>query len=263
MTAGRRMRVIVVDDEPLAREGLAELLQRHEGVEVVGAFADARTALGAWADLVPDALFVDVQMPGMTGFELVEALDVDPLPAIVFVTAYDEYAIRAFDVMAIDYLLKPVAAERLAQAVGRVWSHLGARPDLAYRERITALLDQAMPDRAQGVGRLIVREVGQVVVVPTRDVDWVEGADYYVKLHVGPRVHMLRETLASLEHRLDPRRFMRIHRSMIVNLSRVRAVEAHLRGDAIAVLQDGTRLKVTRASREELERRLERLHDGG
>jgi two-component system LytT family response regulator len=199
----------------------------------------------------------------MTGFELVEALELEPLPAIVFVTAYDEYAIRAFEVTAIDYLLKPVSVERLAQTVERVRIHVRQRPDSSYREKLASAHNHAVPERANGVGRLIVREVGQIIVVPTRDVDWIEGADYYAKLHVGSKVHMLRETLGSLEQRLDPRRFLRVHRSAIVNLTRVRSVEVHVRGEGIAILTDGTRLKVMRASRAELERRLEALHDGG
>lgn len=257
------MRVVVVDDEPLAREGLVELLETHAGVEVVGAFADAPSALAALEDSRPDALFVDVQMPGMSGFELVDALELDTLPAIVFATAYDEYAIRAFQVNAIDYLLKPVSTERLAQTVERLRSHVrardAARTDDTYRARVASLLDGVVPERAHGVGRLIVREVGQIIVVPTRDVDWIEGADYYAKLHVRKTVHMLRETLSSLEQRLDPRKFLRIHRSAIVNLTRVRAVEAAVRGEGVAVLHDGTRLKVTRAKRAELEQRLEQL----
>jgi two-component system, LytTR family, response regulator len=260
------MRVIVVDDEPLAREGLVELLETHAGIEIGGAFPDGASALAAMDAERPDAIFVDVQMPGMTGFELVDAIDLDPLPAVVFVTAYDEYAIRAFEVSAIDYLLKPVSTERLAQTVERVRAHVRgrehARTDVAYRAKMSSLLDGVVPGRTAGVGRLIVREVGQIIVVPTRDVDWVEGADYYAKLHVRNSVHMLRETLASLEQRLDQARFLRIHRSAIVNLTRVRAVEAAVRGEGVAVLLDGTRLKVTRAKREELEKRLEQLHDG-
>ena len=260
------MRVIVVDDERLAREGLVELLETHAGIEIGGAFPDGPSALAAMDAERPDAIFVDVQMPGMTGFELVDALDLDPLPAVVFVTAYDEYAIRAFEVSAIDYLLKPVSSERLAQTVERVRAHVRGRdqahPDVAYRAKMTSLLDGVVPGRTGGVGRLIVREVGQIIIVPTRDVDWVEGADYYAKLHVRNAVHMLRETLASLEQRLDPGKFLRIHRSAIVNLTRVRAVEAAVRGEGVAVLVDGTRLKVTRAKREELEKRLEQLHDG-
>ncbi len=260
------IRVVVVDDEPLAREGLVELLETHAGIEIAGSFADGPSALDGVEGARPDAIFVDVQMPGMTGFELVDALDTDPLPAVIFVTAYDEYAIRAFEVNAIDYLLKPVSTERIAQTVDRLRAHVrgrdGARADDSYRQRLTSLLDGVVPDRAHGVGRLIVREVGQIIVVPTRDVDWIEGADYYVKLHVRGSVHMLRETLSSLEQRLDARRFLRIHRSAIVNLTRVRAVEAQVRGEGVAVLVDGTRLKVTRAKRDELERRLEQLHDG-
>ena len=260
------VRVVVVDDEPLAREGLAEQLAAHPGIEVVGVFADAPAALGALDDARPDAIFVDVQMPGMTGFELVDAMDLDPMPAVVFVTAYDEYAIRAFEVNAIDYLLKPVSTERIAQSVERVRAQVRSRAtaavDDAYRAKLGSLLDGVVPDRAHGVGRLIVREIGQIIVVPTRDVDWIEGADYYAKLHVGKSVYMLRESLASLEQRLDARKFLRIHRSAIVNLTRVRAVESSVRGEGVAVLADGTRLKVTRAKREDLERRLEQLHDG-
>src|SRR6185295_275522 len=156
------VRVLVVDDEPLAREGLVELLETHAGIEIAGAFADGPSALSAVEGARPDAIFVDVQMPGMTGFELVDALDIDPLPAVVFVTAYDEYAIRAFEVNAIDYLLKPVSTERIAQTVDRVRAHVRgretSRADDAYRTRLTALLDGVVPDRAHGVGRLIVRE---------------------------------------------------------------------------------------------------------
>jgi two-component system LytT family response regulator len=255
------LRVIVVDDEPLAREGLVELLETHADIEIGGAFPDGPAALAALDADRADAIFVDVQMPGMTGFELVDALDADPMPAVIFVTAYDEYAIKAFEVNAIDYLLKPVSTERLSQTVDRLRATLRHRSDDSYRTRLTSLLDGVDPDRAHGVGRLIVREVGQIIVVPTRDVDWIEGADYYVKLHVRSVVHMLRESLSSLEQRLDPRKFLRIHRSAIVNLTRIRSVEAHVRGEGVAVLTDGTRLKVTRAKREELERRLERLHD--
>jgi two-component system, LytTR family, response regulator len=254
------LRIVVVDDEPLAREGLAELLETNADVEIVGAFADAPSAIAGLESARADALFVDVQMPGMSGLELVAALELDPMPAVVFATAYDAHAIRAFEMNAIDYLLKPVSEERLARTLERLRTHLRTRGEIDYRAALSAALDGLLPDRANGVGRLIVREVGQIIVVPTRDVDWIEGADYYVKLHVRGKVHMLRETLGSLEQRLDARRFYRIHRSAIVNLARVRAVESHLRGDGIALLEDGSRLKVASARRDELERRLEDLH---
>jgi two-component system, LytTR family, response regulator len=258
-----KLRVVVVDDEPLARGGLVELLERDHDVTIAGAFADAVSALAALEQARADVLFVDIRMPGMSGLELVEVLDTDPLPAVVFVTAYDAYAIRAFELNAVDYLLKPVSTERLAQTLERVRQEMHDRVDDGYRARLTALLDGIMPERAKGAGRLIVREIGQVMVVATRDVDWIEGADYYAKLHVGVKIHLLRETLASLEKRLDPNRFLRVNRSAIVNLTRVRAVEAHLRGEGMVVLADNTRIKVTRSRRAELEQKLEQLHDLG
>jgi len=251
------LRAVVVDDEPLAREGLADMLRMVPGVSVEGLYADGPAALAGIASLQPDVLFLDIRMPGMSGIELVEALPRERPPAIVFVTAYDAHAIKAFDLSAMDYLLKPVTAERLAQAVARVRD----RGPLAA-DAMAALLDRLAPDRPRGVGRLIVREVGQITVVATADVDWIEGADYYARLHVGGKTHLLRETLASLEQRLDPGRFMRLSRSAIVNLARVVMVESELRGDGSVVLRSGTRVKVMAARRAELERRLEQLQEG-
>jgi two-component system LytT family response regulator len=259
MTA--HLRVAVVDDEPLAREGMVQLLEELDGVTIGGAFGDGLSALHALGALEIDALFVDIQMPGITGLELVELLDPGRLPAIVFVTAYDAYAIRAFELNAMDYLLKPVSPERLAQSIERIRARRPAKDAEDYRARLVSLLDSLVPGRGQGVGRLIVREVGQIIIIATRDIDWIEGADYYARLHVGGKAHLLRETLASLEQRLDQRRFMRISRSTIVNLTRVRAVETHLRGEGIVLLANNERLKVTRQRREELERRLDGLHD--
>ena len=255
------LRVVVVDDEQLAREGMVELLEKENGIVIAGAFGDGLSALKALDTLEADALFVDIQMPGMTGLELVELLDLEHLPAIVFVTAYDAYAIRAFELNAMDYLLKPVSPERLTQSIERVRNTRGERTGADYRDRLASLLDGLVPGREQGVGRLMVREVGQVIIIATRDIDWIEGADYYARLHVGARAHLLRETLTSLEKRLDQGRFMRINRSTIVNLTRVRSVETHVRGEAIVVLANNERLKVTAQKREELERRLEGLHD--
>ncbi|MEO8032461.1 MAG: LytTR family DNA-binding domain-containing protein [Gemmatimonadota bacterium] len=256
------LRAVVVDDEPLAREGLVELLERLPELTIVGAFVDGMSALIGLHQLEVDVLFVDIQMPGMSGFDLIEALSGGPLPLVVFVTAFDAHAIRAFEVNALDYLLKPVSPERLGQAVERVRAQRRDQDAASAQSRISALLE-GLPGRPRGVGRLIVREVGQVIVVPSREVDWIEGADYYALLHVGSTAHLLRETLTSLERRLDPDRFIRIHRSTIVNLSRVRAVEAALRGDGVVVLTSGARLKVMRSRRDLLERKLEALHDGG
>jgi two-component system, LytTR family, response regulator len=176
------------------------------------------------------------------------------LPAVVFVTAYDAHAVRAFELNAADYLLKPVTPDRLEAALQKVRAQRSARRP--SRAELAGLLAGLAPDRPRGASRLIVRELGQIVVVAAREVDWIEGADYYAKLHVGPKVHLLRETLGSLEQRLDPRRFFRVHRSTIVNLERVRIVESALRGDGVAVLSSGARVKVTGHRRDELERRI-------
>lgn len=254
------LRVMVVEDEPLAREGLVELLRTLDDIEVAGAFPDGPSALRAMEERTPDVLCLDIRMPGLDGFDVVAAIDPERMPAIIFVTAYDAFAVKAFEVNAVDYLLKPVTAERLAEAIERARRAAVARDGGAAR-RLDALLEGMAPHRARGAGRLIVREVGQILVVPTLDVDWIEGADYYAKLHVGPKVYMLRESLASLDQRLDPARFLRVHRSAIVNLARVRAVESAERGDGVAVLATGARLKVTAARRGTLEERLAALHD--
>jgi two-component system LytT family response regulator len=253
------LRVMVVDDEELAREGLVEQLSEIKGVSVVGAFADGAAALRAIDELRPDVLCVDIRMPGMNGLELARALTGEGAPAVIFVTAYDAFAIEAFELNAIDYLLKPVTAGRLSESVDRVRTRRGAGEEI--KDRLVAAIQQLESRKPQGAGRLIVREVGQIIVVPTRDVDWIEGADYYVKLHAGEKSYMLRETLASLEGRLDASRFLRIHRSAIVNLTRVTSVKADERGDGIVVLRSGARLKVTQSRRAKLEQMLETLHD--
>ena len=250
------LRVMVVDDEPLAREGLAELLSAMPDVTVVGAFADGVSALQAMETDLPDVLCVDIRMPGLDGFDVVAALDPERLPAVIFVTAYDAFAVRAFEVNAIDYLLKPVTNDRLEAAIARARARHGQMP----ADRLMNLLEGlAETRRSSGVGRLIVREVGRIIVIPTNDVDWIEGADYYARLHVGPKSYLIRESMLSLEKRLDPARFLRLHRSAIVNLARVKAVEAAERGDGVAVLSTGARIRVTASRRAELEERLTHL----
>jgi two-component system LytT family response regulator len=251
------IRVMVVDDEPLAREGLAELLRAIPGVQVVGVHPDGPSAIAAVDADPPDLLVLDIQMPGVSGFDVVAALDRAHLPAIVFATAHDAFAIKAFEVNALDYLLKPVQPERLLEAVERA-RRAKQEGAASLRERLEGLLS-TVGARQGGVGRLIVREVGQIVVIATAHVDWIEGSDDYAKLHVGPKVHLMRETLAALEERLDPARFMRVHRSAIVNLARVAAVESRERGDATALLSTGARVKVMRDRRADLETRLQQL----
>ena len=252
------LRVMVVDDEPLAREGLAELLNAVPDVTVIGVYADGESTLRAIEADMPDVLCVDIRMPGLDGFDVVAALDPEHMPAVIFITAYDAFAVRAFEVNAMDYLLKPVTSDRLADALAKARAR--KRGEVLPQGQLMNLLEGlAESRRSSSAGRLIVREVGRIIVIPTSDVDWIEGADYYARLHVGPKSYLIRESLLSLEKRLDPARFLRLHRSAIVNLTRVRAVEAAERGDGLVVLSTGARVRVTASRRGELEQKLTEL----
>lgn len=261
MTAGPRLRVLVVDDEPPAREILRCLLDADPEVEVAGECADGQEAVAAVRRLRPDVVFLDVQMPGLDGLGVVEALAPDELPLVVFVTAYDAYAVKAFEVHALDYLLKPFDDERFGEALARVKDTLRRRQVDAATRRLVALLDgrgapagAAEATDADGPPqRLLVRSGGRVVYLKPEEIDWIEAADYYVRLHAGGRRHLLRESLAALEERLDARRFARVHRSAIVNLERVRELHPGVGGGAVLVLEDGTRLPVSRRLRRRFE----------
>ena len=240
------VKVAIVDDEPLAREGLRALLEGDRDTQVVAECADGQAAIEAIRRTKPDIVFLDVQMPGLDGFDVIRALaDAgDPLPAVVFVTAYDQYALKAFDVHAVDYLLKPFHDERFAEALARAKARRGE--DMT--ERIARLLDERKPK----IMRVLVKTGGRVLFIRADEIDWIEAADYYVKLHVAGKVHMLRESMAALEARLDPELFFRVHRSAIVNLERVRELQPFSRREHVLVLRDGTRLRLTRSRRERL-----------
>lgn len=260
------IRVLVVDDEPLARSGVRELLERDPELDVVGEAASGEEAVTAIAELEPDLVMLDVQMPGLTGFDVIRQIGPDRMPAVVFVTAYDQFAVRAFEVNAVDYLLKPFDDERFAQTLARAkkvvrQSHAGE-----LSRRLVELLDltgapapqraaAAPTGRAPGdfADRLVVKTGGRVLFLRIDELDWIEAADYYVKLHASGKTHLLRETMSSLEQRLDPRRFFRVHRSAIVNLDRIRELQPYFRGEHVLILQDGTKLKLSRARREKLE----------
>jgi two-component system LytT family response regulator len=216
------MRTVIVDDEPLAREGLRILLAEYEDIEVVGEAGNGADALALADDVRPDLMFVDVQMPGMTGLELAAALPVDC--SIVFVTAYDEFALKAFDVHALDYVLKPIDEQRFAEAIRRA------------RKRLPR-------DR-----KLAIRDGEAITYVPIEDIDWVEAADYYVEIHAGARSYLMRETMQRLQAQLDDR-FVRIHRSRLVNRDRVREVKWESRGEMVVVTTSGIALKVARSCR--------------
>jgi two-component system, LytTR family, response regulator len=242
------MRVMIVDDEPIARAGLRTLLAADRDVNVVAECGDGQSAVEAIRKLRPDIVFLDVQMPDVDGFDVLRGLTGETLPVVVFVTAYDKYAVRAFDVHAIDYLLKPFHDERFAEALARAKAAVKDREAHAVTERIAKLLDE----RAGRVTRVLVKTGGRVLFIRSDEIDWIEAADYYVKLHVAGKVHMLRESMAALEARLDPEMFFRVHRSAIVNLERVRELVPFSRRENVLVLRDGTRLRLTRSRRERL-----------
>lgn len=249
------LRVAIVDDEPLARGALCQLLSADPEVLVVG------DCIGVDAPALverarPDLLFLDVQMPEVDGFQVLEALDPTRLPATVFVTAHDEYAVRAFEVHAIDYLLKPFDDARFFKALARAKDRLRHADTSGDVGRLLALLDDRAPKAQTHVERFLVRERGRVVVVRADEIDWVEAADYYATLHAGGAAHLVRQTMADLEASLDPRRFVRVHRKAIVNIDRVREVHPLFRGDCMLVLADGTQVKLSRTRRDDFERLL-------
>jgi two-component system LytT family response regulator len=248
--AAVKTRVVVVDDEPLARRRLKRLLASSGAATVVGEAADGLTAVACINEVRPEVVLLDVQMPELDGFGVVSRL-ARPMPLIIFLTAFDRYAIRAFEVHAVDYLLKPVSPERLVDALSHARGRLAAR-DTGRDAGVAALIESLA--RRPGVTRLPVRSEGRVELVDVSTIDWIEAADNYVVLHAAGRTHVLRETLSRLEQRLNPEDFVRIHRSAIVRLDRVVKLESASRGDYDVTLRDGTRLTLSRTCRARLER---------
>jgi two-component system LytT family response regulator len=248
------LKVLLVDDEPLAREGLAGLLANDPEVTVVGQGSGVDAA-ALVARLRPDILFLDIQMPEVDGFALLEAIGADAVPAIVFVTAFDRYALRAFEVHALDYLLKPYSDQRFAAALVRAKEQVRNRHRGVLDGRIAELL------RAQPAPRLrfLVPARDKTLVIDAEQVDWIEAADYYICLHCGGAQHLLRDSMDEVERQLDPQQFFRVHRSAIVNLARVREIHALFRGDAELKLADGATVRLSRNRRREFEARFAQL----
>lgn len=251
-------RVLIVDDEPLARERLRTLLADERSMAVVGEAADARTAADAIRTLSPDLVFLDVQLPGATGFDVIESVGADRMPFVVFVTAYDRYALRAFDVHALDYLLKPFDRERFRQALSRARLELERRTGGDLEQRLLAIVKDLKPSPTR-VDRFVVKTGGRVFFVRNDEIDWVEAAGNYVKLHVGAESHLLRETMHAVESRLDPEQFFRIHRSHIVNIERIRELQPWFNGEYVVFLKNGTRLTLSRGYRDKLQDRVGRV----
>ena len=260
MNRRRPLRVLLVDDERLGNASLRGLLAGYGDVEVVGEALGGHAAVRLIRTLRPDLVFLDVQMPEVDGFGVLRGVGPEAMPPVIFVTAYDSFAVKAFDVRAIDYLLKPVAADRFAQALDRARDLLTHTRDTDLERRLRSLLD----DHAAAVGaaasragaptaeQVVVRVGRRDLVIPARDIDWIEADDYCAVLHVGGRRQIVRATLASLEAQLDHAAFARIHRSAVVNLRRVRELRRHAIGGLTVVLVDGTQLAVSRNRRAQL-----------
>ena len=252
------LRALVVDDESLARDTIRRLLSGDPEVQVVGECAGGAEAARRIRDLAPDILFLDVQMPEVDGFEVLRRARPAEVPAVVFVTAHDAYALRAFEAEALDYLLKPFDDDRFQRTVDRAKARVREHRVNTLARRMAATLDSRMEPglAAAHVERLAIRRDGGMFFVRVEDVDWIEAADYCVRVHTAGRFHLLREPLAELEARLDPRRFCRVHRSAIVNLARIKELQPHFHGDSVVVMHDGSSLRVSRGRREHLHRLL-------
>lgn len=278
------VRVLIVDDEALARQRVRRLLQNEADVEVVGEAETGHEAVAMIRELQPDLVCLDVQMPGIDGFGVLRELDGGHVPMILFVTAYDEHAQRAFDVHAVDYVLKPVDADRFRAAFDKARKQ---RANAVAAERLGELLDTVrrladgsapadtaaalaggvagvagVPAAAGGnangryASRILVKQDGRMFFVKTTEIDWIEADRNYVKLHVGKTAHTIRERISHLEETLDPRLFARIHRSTIVNLNRVREMQQWFSGDYVVILEDGTRLRLSRHYRDRVEKQV-------
>ena len=253
MTERKTIRTLIVDDEPLAREGVRLHLEDHEDIAVIGECGGGEEAVRMIEAETPDLVFLDVQMPGLDGFGVLEALGAERLPAIVFITAYDQFALRAFEAHALDYLLKPFEAERFDRALDRVRVQLRGQSTDSMDDRLRSLVVSLGGGKERFLERMVARTNGRILILRVEDVDWVEAAANYVRVHIGAKQYLVRETMTNLEARLDPDRFLRIHRSIIVRKDRIKELEPLFQGDYSIILLDGTRLTSSRGYRDRIQ----------
>jgi two-component system, LytTR family, response regulator len=258
------LRTLIVDDEALGRDVVRHMLKRHVDIEVVGEAANGVQALAGIREHHPQLVFLDIRMPKLGGLDLLESLDAEAPPAIVFVTAHDEYAVKAFERCALDYLLKPFDQERFDATLTRVRGHFRNRDDADFGRRLREFISTRAPTPAAsspveaetGAGRdglltrFVIKDASRVFFVPVESADWLEASGNYVALHVAGKTHLIHETLLQLERVLDPQKFLRIHRSTIVNVNRIKEMQPYANGEFIVILHDGTRLKLSRSFRE-------------
>lgn len=247
-----RIRALIVDDEPLAREGVRLHLEEHDDIEIIGECGSGEEAVQRMEEDSPDLVFLDVQMPGLDGFGVLEAIGSERLPAVVFVTAYDQFALRAFEAHALDYLLKPFEAERFAKTLDRVRVQLRGQKTDVMDERLRSLI-ASLSGKERFLERLVVRTNGRILILRVDDIDWIDAAANYVRVHIGAKQYLVRETMTHLETRLDPEKFLRIHRSIIVRKDRIKELEPLFQGDYSIILVDGTRLTSSRGYRDRIQ----------
>lgn len=254
-TPTRTIRALIADDEPLARERMRSLIATEPDLELVGEAKDGIEAVELILSNTPDLVFLDVHMPKLDGFEVIQSVGADRMPAVVFVTAYDQHALRAFEVQALDYLLKPFDGDRFQSALKRVRKQIDSREPGDIGQRLLALVRDLKPAGTR-TDRLVVKSGGRLYFLRADEIDWIEAAGNYVRLHVGAEGHLLRETMNSIESRLNPEMFFRIHRSHIVNIERIKELQPWFNGEYVVVLHNGTRLTLSRGYREKLQERL-------
>ena len=248
------IRTLIVDDEPLARDRLRRMVEAEPDLQIIGEAGDGKTAVDAIKNSGPDLVFLDIQMPEMDGFEVLTEVSDQRIPAVVFVTAYDQYAIKAFEVNALDYLLKPFDQQRFQSAVSRARERLRNDKGPNYQTAVTAAIRDAENGK-EYPERLLVRTLGRIHFVKVNEIEWIEAAGNYVKLHVGHDTHLLRETMQAMEARMDPRRFLRIHRSTIVNIDCIKELQPLFHGDYVVILKNATQLTLSRGYRERVQSR--------
>jgi two-component system LytT family response regulator len=259
------MRIVIVDDEPLARRGIRQLLAPHLDVEVAGEARNGREAVRMLNALAPDVVFLDIQMPELDGFAVLRQLTVDPLPMVIFVTAYDTFAVRAFESHALDYLVKPVHDARFQDALARARERLRSQEAVDLSRRLSSLLAAGFGNAAEAganatnaisasepARRIVIGTGGSDLILDVAEIDWIEAEDYYAAVHARGGRHLVRESLASLETRLDRTRFVRVHRSAIVNLAQVIEIRTPASGDAMVVMRSGIQLPLSRRRREQV-----------
>lgn len=251
----KKIKVLIVDDEPPARRNLHALLKRDPEIEWVKECGNGREAVSSVRAQQPDLVFLDVQMPELDGFAVLEQLAGQPLPVIIFVTAYDQYALKAFEVSALDYLLKPFSDERFRKALEQAKRQIAQQNASDLGQKLLRLLGarETKTEAPRYLTRLLVKTTGRVIFIRTEEIDWIEAYDNYIRLHVSGKAHLLRQTMNELEAGLDPEQFARIHRSTIVNLDRIQELRPHFNGEHLIILQDGTELKLSRSRKDWLE----------